>query len=366
MISSLGKLSRNQGIDVLRIGAMLMICVLHTLGKGGVLSSVNPGSAQDHVAWMLEIFCFCAVNCYALISGYLLFDRPFSFSRAIHLWMIIVFFTVSITLIMFATKQVPFDRTLLYDAFLPITRNQYWYLTAYFGVYLFSPFFNAAVKSLDEILVKKIFLVAFILLCVLPTFLGGDPFYLRGGYSMLWLGILYIVGASIKKYDSFINIPSSKCILLFFMALFVTYMAKLVLPPLFFAVWNVNNDGKMFISYTSPTMVVASIALFFLCKQMKINVKSCGLLSRFASASLSVYIIHTHPLIWNHYVLNFAQNFVSSTAVILALKVVVSALSIWFFCSLIDFIRQSIFKILRIGMLCKYVDRVIMKNEFNS
>ena len=361
MISSFEKLSRNQGIDLLRIGAMLMICVLHTLGKGGVLSSVVPGSAQDHVAWVLEISCFCAANCYALISGYLLFDRPFSFSRVIHLWTIIVFFTVSITLIMFATKQVSFDRTLLYDAFLPITRCQYWYLTAYFGVYLFSPFLNAAVKSLDGVFTKKIFLVAFILLCILPTFLGGDPFCLRSGYSMLWIGILYIVGASIKKYDSYINIPSSRCILFFFAAIILTYIVKLILPPLFLAVWNVNNDGKMFVSYTSPTMVIASIALFLLCKRIQINEKNCRLLGRFASASLSVYIIHAHPLIWNHYVLNFAQDFVSSAVVIFAFKIIVSALSILLFCSIIDFVRQGIFKLLRITTLCKYADRIIIK-----
>ena len=61
---------RNLGIDLLRIISMLMIVVLHVLKKGGILENAEVNSAHYYVAWVLEALCIGAVNCYALISGY--------------------------------------------------------------------------------------------------------------------------------------------------------------------------------------------------------------------------------------------------------------------------------------------------------
>ena len=38
--------ARNYGLDLLRMIAMLMVVVLHILGKGGVLSACEPLSGQ--------------------------------------------------------------------------------------------------------------------------------------------------------------------------------------------------------------------------------------------------------------------------------------------------------------------------------
>lgn len=51
--------------------AMMMVVVLHYLGKGGLLPDLTaPLSVQDMVAWLLEAFCIVAVNVYMMISGY--------------------------------------------------------------------------------------------------------------------------------------------------------------------------------------------------------------------------------------------------------------------------------------------------------
>jgi hypothetical protein len=56
---------------------MLMVVVLHILGQGGVLKTARPLSVEYEIAWFLEILCYCAVNCYALISGYAGSDAGF-------------------------------------------------------------------------------------------------------------------------------------------------------------------------------------------------------------------------------------------------------------------------------------------------
>ena len=73
------KRERNYGIDLLRIVSMLMVVVLHVLGQGGVLKTSTPLSIGYSVAWILEIAAYCAVNCYALISGYVGVNSKFKY-----------------------------------------------------------------------------------------------------------------------------------------------------------------------------------------------------------------------------------------------------------------------------------------------
>ena len=61
---------RNEGIDLLRIVAMLLITMLHVIRHGGMLDGLSLFSSQYFVVWILYILTNCAVNCYALISGY--------------------------------------------------------------------------------------------------------------------------------------------------------------------------------------------------------------------------------------------------------------------------------------------------------
>lgn len=76
---------RNYGIDLLRIVAMMMIPLLHVLGHGGILGTLTPLETHYEIAWFLEIACYCAVNVYALISGYVGYGRKQKYANLIQL-----------------------------------------------------------------------------------------------------------------------------------------------------------------------------------------------------------------------------------------------------------------------------------------
>ena len=76
-------MKRNYGIDALRILSMFMVVVLHVLGQGGMLSGSEPGSLKYWTLWFLEIACFCATDCFALISGYVMYKSKPRLSRAV-------------------------------------------------------------------------------------------------------------------------------------------------------------------------------------------------------------------------------------------------------------------------------------------
>ena len=60
---------RNNGVDLLRMTATFFIIIHHLLGHGGLLKALPVNTPAYHAAWILEIAVYCAVNCYAMISG---------------------------------------------------------------------------------------------------------------------------------------------------------------------------------------------------------------------------------------------------------------------------------------------------------
>lgn len=47
------KNERNYGIDLLRLVLMYMVCILHTLGQGGILEACELGTAE-YRTWNTE------------------------------------------------------------------------------------------------------------------------------------------------------------------------------------------------------------------------------------------------------------------------------------------------------------------------
>ena len=92
--------NRNYGIDLLRIVSMYMVVILHILGNGGVLTNLELLSLNYYSAWFLEISCYCAVNCYALITGYVMVDSKFSYKKILNLWLDVLFLRLFFTIVM--------------------------------------------------------------------------------------------------------------------------------------------------------------------------------------------------------------------------------------------------------------------------
>lgn len=84
----------NSGINLFKLFSMFMIAQLHILGMGGIIGATEGTAAYYHVFFMQNA-AFCAVNCYALVSGYLMLGKEIKPSRITELWFE-VFFTASV------------------------------------------------------------------------------------------------------------------------------------------------------------------------------------------------------------------------------------------------------------------------------
>ena len=192
---------RNLGIDFLKILCMLMIVVLHILGQGRVLDNTEFLSVNYTVAWLIEIGALCAVNCYALISGYVGLGAKHKYTGIAMLWLQVLFYNVVITLLVTTLRDdIPVGLSTYVKMFLPVTTKPYWYFTAYFALFFVMPCYNCMIEHMPRNQLRMILTVIVVLFSVVPTMIESDLFDLVGGYSFVWLSLLYILGGYFRKY----------------------------------------------------------------------------------------------------------------------------------------------------------------------
>ena len=194
-------MKRNYGIDLLRIVSMIFVILLHIMGVGGVCANTQLFSPQFFLSQFVRIATFCAVNCYALISGFVGWDRRPKPSGLLNLWAKVILFCVAITV--FTQLRAPEAVGLgdLWKAFTPVKEAKYWYFNAYVGLFFFLPLLNHGVRGISGR--DAVFVMAGIFLVVLnvPNSKISQVFLLANGYSTLWLMILYILGGLMGRFD---------------------------------------------------------------------------------------------------------------------------------------------------------------------
>lgn len=251
---------RNYGVDIARITSMLMVVFLHNLLEGGILRINNTG-LTNLVYWLVENIMIVAVNIFAMISGYLLVDKKIKPVRLWGLWKVVFFWSAVPTIVLMVIFK-DINIIGLIKSFLPVLSKQYWYFNAYIVLFAFIPFLNAGIRMLSLQCLQKIVLILLIL-SASTGFLGN--LFLERGYSALWLIILYLTGGVLKRNHSSTKIISNgwiifTCVLCPFLSLCGEYISFKYLGHPF-----------MWIQYTSPIVIVQSIAFFVLFLKIRIN-----------------------------------------------------------------------------------------------
>lgn len=222
--------------------------------------------AKYTTLWFGETFCFASVNCYALISGYVMYNHKATAGKLLNMWGQV--FSISaltgLYFIIFKDANIPADK--ISDAFRPLTCSQYWYFTAYFGKYGISD------KKFKPLLCGLYGLICAVVLTVIVVVYsynkGVETGYVTGQFDHLF--------------------------------------------------------------YTNPLIVLESIFLLMCFSQLKFSSKKVKIVIKwFTSSSFSVYLIHVQPIIFD-FGFNGKFTFLSQfNAFIMALEVVLFAVLIY-------------------------------------
>ena len=350
---------RNYGIDLLRLLAMFFVCAIHVLESGGVLK--NAVGIKYDVSWLLQAIVICAVNCYGIISGYVTYseeEKPYRFSKYISLWLLVVFYSFGINLLVFIIKgsSAVGVSTLLMSA-LPVTSSLYWYFSAYTGVFFVAPLLNKFVRSLT----KKQLTSAIILIFVIFSCWGFffNVFYMSSGYSFVWLAILYLFGAWLKKCEITQKIKSKYAVITIICCVLFTWLFKIFSPAF----------NGLFISYLSPTIVL--MAMGYVIAFSKIKAGNCfqKIIKFLAPAAFGVYILHLQKIVSAKFIVNKFIWIAKLDFWAIPLAVLGCAFAIFAICLVVERIRISLFNVLKINKtaekICGKIELFLRKHINN-
>lgn len=352
---------RNYGIDFLRILSMLFVLLLHILKQGGILSALDKLSLGYNLAWFIEVCAYCAVNCYALISGFIGYGSKHKYSNIINLYIQTAFYALLATGVFYVISPDEIGEKAFIKAVLPFGFNLYWYFTAYFCMFFFIPFMNKVLETCDKKQLTGLVVFSIIFFSIFPMIFEKDIFFTNNGYSVIWISILYMIGGYIRKYEIYKKISNLKCVVLYFAGVFITFGQKVIAEYVKLKLSGETVNEGAFIKYTSPTMVLCAISL--LCLFAKVNFKDGmkKVTAIFSPFAFSVYLIHTAPFVWSKVMKNRFVMFADFNPFGMVVAVLVTAVSIFLLCSFIDFIRTQLFKLLKIKELSIKIESFVTK-----
>ncbi len=354
--------NRNYGIDFLRILSMLFVLLLHILKQGGILNSLEKLSVGYNMAWFVEICAYCAVNCYALISGFIgCTSKKQKYSNIISLYIQTAFYAVLATGIFYVMSPEEIGEKAFIKAALPFGFNVYWYFTAYFCMFFFTPFFNKILEVCDKKQLTGLVVSMIVFFSFIPLIFKSDVYYTNNGYTVMWLSVLYIIGGYVRKFQVYKKFKSYIFVISYFAGVLITWGQKILTEFLKLKINGETVNEGLFIKYTSPTMVLCAVSL--LCFFANVNFGSImqKITAIFSPFAFSVYLIHTAPFVWSKVMKNRFVAYAELNPFIMILAVLGTSIGIFLLCSLIDFVRSQLFKLLKIKELSIKIEEVITK-----
>lgn len=352
---------RNSNFELLRIIAMFMIVLLHSVYFGVQFKFHGGGTFNEFFSIFIGAFCGGVGNyLFVFISAWFLCEEPFSLKRLLKIWKQVLFYSIIIG-VFFFIKKIPtigfYDRD-LYDSvgffnaakpigkidlirsFLPVLMGNNWFATCYIVFCLFIPILNDLTSVIER--KKHFYLIA--VMAILGTVVSFVP-----GQGMLHPSNLYyfitayFIASYIKKYNPPIFNNSVKNILIgFLMCVFcglwncaLNYFSESYKAVDFFKEWLLLGNINKF------PILLASVFIF--CGFVKMKPFSNRIINLIASTTFGVYLIHVNGFlkifIWHKILL--CDSFADSPAY--PLYLLASSLIVFIVCSLIDlFIRQPL------------------------
>ena len=291
------KPARMANLELLRCVAMMMVIVLHYLGKGGMLSDLTGAavSKAETAAWLLESFCIVAVNVYIFISGYFLCTSSFKVSRLIQLWLQIWAYSVGVGLIGALTgvlQETAFDTHYLLTLLFPVTMGHYWFMTAYVFLYLLLPFVGMAVKKMTKGQMQAALGILLLAFCVSKSILPVQLEMDRQGYDCLWYLCVFVAAAYVRRFGSAFLERKGRGLLLYAGCCLLVFGGTFALREVYLRTGGLERRIKMCLEYNHVLPFLAAAGLFGAFCRVRLRGRAADMVNRIAPYTLGVYLLH--------------------------------------------------------------------------
>lgn len=318
--------TRNSRIELLRIGAMLLIVVLHLIQNDDRLNYVLSDNSFNSACLIgVKLFANIGVSIFALITGF--FGISPSYRKLFALVFKTWFYSVCITLVFllcgcshlkeFVTVMIPLN-------------SGHWYINAYVILIMVCSFAGNKINQVSKGQFKTWLLIGFILLYVF-FWLSFDI-----GTNVILVMYLYCLGRYIARFQPLMGGLLSISLGVFILALGVLYLTRSQVIL------------KLLGSNCSPFVLLLSVSIFMsVVFKKSIEISKVNII---AHRSLAVYLIsEIHPVRKTLLALQYSFDYNVVFIVCFAISIYISCFFIdWLLSPIETYFRNWTFHILSI------------------
>lgn len=179
-------------------------------------------------------------------------------------------------------------------------------------------------------------LVLMFMVCILHV-LG------QGGYSAIWLMVLYCIGVLAKKLNVFGKKKSTTLMTVWLFCLFISWFIY------------IKQGNPFYVNYISPTIVLSGLIMVILFSRIKLNSNMVTVVSRLSPYSFGIYLFQLSPVIWNRVLKGITAFVVNEPLVLGGLYVFLFALLIFISGLFVEVVRSEIDRRLKISALSQKI-----------
>ncbi len=350
------ELKRNSNIELLRIISMFMIVISHYSVHNDIVKSALPLGLNRY---LLEISVLgnIGVILFVLITGYFSINNkePFKIRKLFVLLFETFIYSSLIFVILLLLGKETFSIKLLIKSLLPITFKQYWFMTAFVLLYIFIPYINKVLNSLNRDEHLKLIVICLFIFSIIKTFTTRSLY----GNDFVQLIYLYIIGAFFGKYKND-KLSGKKLNVIILVLSTLALLSSVALFDVIGTKYEIFAKNSYYLfSRTSIVVILFSVSLFNLFSRKKeFNSK---FINGIASCVLGVYLISDNNLLKNILWTDIfdVSKYVNSNYLFLHMIACVSI--IFVVCIIIDFIRKNTIE--RFGLFL--FDKVVKNKRTN-
>lgn len=303
------------------------------LAADGVISS-NPTAIHSLVLLLVGAWGKIGINSFVLITGYFMCKSSISLKKFLRLFLEVMFYRIVISCAFWITGYSAFSIKELIKIFIPIKDISTGFTSAYLAFFLFIPFLNKLIHSLNE---RQH--ICLLLLCgFLYTFLGTVPYFSVTFNYVSWFIVLYFISSYIRLYPK--KIYSNNA----FWSIALMIVTILCAASVICCAFVFNGNYYMFVTDSNTALaVIEAVCAFMVFNNLKI--KNSSIINTLASATFGVLLIHANSdtmrsWLWGD-VLNVVGVHSQGNGY---LHIVLSVLGVYCVCTVLDLIRIYLFE----------------------
>lgn len=277
------------------------------------------------------------VYLFVLITGYFMLHSKISVKKIVKLWLPIFFWSVVLALFFGGTITHELTIKSMTASLFPILSDQYWFMSTYIFMYLLTPLMNKMLLAID---IKEELLLVFV--GIIVTFPESHLYGIVTNSQLLYFCFVYCFGGLIRKHEllsqNWFKILTT---ILFWLGILTNVLVS-------FGFSFIGFEFHKQLKYSSVLVSGGTICIFLAISIFTwLGGKNIGynkFINNIAATTFGIYLIHD-----NNFVRNFLWNdllhmkHLSFQPAYIVFYVLLVCVIIFVICSLLEFIRQSLF-----------------------